>query len=840
LAVSVRAGNPVRSREGIVLLARRPLAFLAIAVVLTAVLSLGVVGVRALGIPGLRTDAGVDLLADPNSPGFADQLLYADTFGADPVVVMVEAPKGVDLMTGDHFIGLAALEGKLADVKNHPGVKVVYGPGTVVNTLALEVTKRGLEICATTAKAAEDAAVQKAAASGASAAAQQAAGQAAFDAAAKDCANQLAAQYPSLGVPALNNPGFIKQVLLEPDGTKTRPYWAWAMPDPQHALITVRMDRSATLGDVRTVLATVDAARHKPPAAKAAPQPAASPGAASGSGSGGTALTPTGDLSDLRITATGAPVLATSLADDVQWWLVALLPLTLVAMLLVTLFVLRVPLRLLAVPLAALAAYWTAGAAGLARLPITPATMAVLPVVLGLATDYTLQCVNRLADEESGGPSGRVARAAASIMPPTAIAAVATVAGVLAFAFSSLPLLRQFALFLALGVVMAYLAAFLVGVPLFSLVLSSDLRRFVARPRPKPSWPLLDRLGRTPLAAVVPLAVVGLLGWAALPRLAIETDPARLMPAGDPALAAADHVRRSVGLAGEVDLILTGPQVASPAAIQWLADATDQVVRADNGEVTAETSLPSFLSAFNQGKLPDATLTTTILQRMPPYFTGAVLNTDHGISRSVFALTGLTSVAEDGRIVDSMTRVSPPPAGYRAFPAGLSVVAADALTGLQQDLLKLNLLALAFVLAVLLVAFRRLRPALVAVLPTAVAAGWATGLLFLFHVSSSPITVLLAGVVVAFATEFSVLWLTRYSNARRDGADASTASSEASLRVGPAIVASGLALVIGFAVLAVSPVPMVRDFGLWSAADLALATGAVLVLLPPVTRRVLA
>jgi uncharacterized protein len=121
-----------------------------------------------------------------------------------------------------------------------------------------------------------------------------------------------------------------------------------------------------------------------------------------------------------------------------------------------------------------------------------------------------------------------------------------------------------------------------------------------------------------------------------------------------------------------------------------------------------------------------------------------------------------------------------------------------------------------------------------------VAAGWATGLLVLLHVDSSPITVLLAGVVVAFATEFSVLWLTRYSVARKSGAAASEASSEASLRVGPAIVASGLALVLGFAVLAVSPVPMVRDFGLWSAADLALATLAVLVLLPPVARRVVA
>jgi len=57
--------------------------------------------------------------------------------------------------------------------------------------------------------------------------------------------------------------------------------------------------------------------------------------------------------------------------------------------------------------------------------------------------------------------------------------------------------------------------------------------------------------------------------------------------------------------------------------------------------------------------------------------------------------------------------------------------------------------------------------------------------------------------------------------------------------VGPAIVASALALVVGFGVLAISPVPMVRDFGLWSGADLLLATLAVLVLLPPMARRVI-
>src|SRR5207302_868643 len=202
--------------------------------------------------------------------------------------------------------------------------------------------------------------------------------------------------------------------------------------------------------------------------------------------------------------------------------------------------------------------------------------------------DYTLQALNRLADEE-GGPVGRVTRTAAAILPPTAIAALATIVGVLAFALSPIPLVRQFALFLAIGVVMAYLAGVLVGIPLFALV-------------------------------------------------------------------------------------LLGPAVASPEAIAWLDNATGQAVKADGSAIKPETSLASFLKAFNQGNLPDRNLTEQILQRLPPYFTGAVLDTKTGASRSVFALTRFTSVQEDGRLVAGLRGVDKPPPGYRAYPAGLSVV----------------------------------------------------------------------------------------------------------------------------------------------------------------------
>jgi predicted RND superfamily exporter protein len=123
------------------------------------------------------------------------------------------------------------------------------------------------------------------------------------------------------------------------------------------------------------------------------------------------------------------------------------------------------------------------------------------------------------------------------------------------------------------------------------------------------------------------------------------------------------------------------------------------------------------------------------------------------------------------------------------------VVADQALIQLQADQLKLTVLAIILILVVLLVGYRRPLPAILAVLPTVVAAGAATALLFLsgtaFDHRSSPITILLGGVVVAFATEFGVLWLGRYRSERSLGVAPVAAAETASSRVRPAILALG-------------------------------------------------
>jgi hypothetical protein len=782
---------------------RRPAILLGLALLLSIA--------SVVGVLRLRPDARVDLLVDQHSAAYKDQALFADTFGADPVVVMAQAGPGGSLITPDHMVGLSHLEGKLHLA---PGVKKVYGPGTLINTLAISTTTVMLNACGQEGKAAENAARQQAIAARKSQAEQDQAGQNAFQQAVSACAQRYAAAYPALGVPAINNPGFIAGVLMEPDGQHIRPFWNWALPDSGHAVITVRLNRNASLDQVRNIVAIVNGA------------------------AGASDLK---ELHDLRFVATGSPVLTLSVADSVFNSLKFLLPLALLAVLLVALLALGRG-TLLSVAVAGLAALWAAGLAGWLGVPVTPATLVVLPVVLGLATDYLIQSVNRMMEPDGNGEQ-RLTAVALSVLPSTGLAAAATAAGMLAFAISGIPLVRQFGLFMAIGVVMAYLANYLLGLPILGLLLRRAPALFAPTKVRTLAGRRLLRLGSLPLGAALAIAIIGLAGWAALPGVKMETDPSRLVASGDPALQQAEQVRQAVGIAGEIDLVMQGQDPASTEAVKWFDATSRQAVNSSGGELKTLESLPGFLAGFNQGSLPDATRTSLILSRIPGYFSGAVYDPKSGLALSILGLTQVTSVERDHALVSELSRTSAnPPVGYRAFPAGLAVLADQALSELQRQQLLLTGLAVVLIFLVLIVAYRRLMPALLAILPTLVAAGAATALLFLvstvLNQRSSPITVLLGGVVVAFATEFGVLWLGRYRIERRAGVDPEMASRAASLGISPAIAASALALIAGFAVLAVSPVPAVRDFGVWSAFDLLLATAAVLALLPPLARRV--
>jgi predicted RND superfamily exporter protein len=146
---------------------------------------------------------------------------------------------------------------------------------------------------------------------------------------------------------------------------------------------------------------------------------------------------------------------------------------------------------------------------------------------------------------------------------------------------------------------------------------------------------------------------------------------------------------------------------------------------------------------------------------------------------------------------------------------------------------------MAGVFLVLLAVRRSRRAAAVPLIPIALASGWSGAILFFLgllpgplEVDLNPMSVTLGALVIAISTEFSVLLSSRYSQEREAGAGPARAVELAYASTGAAVLASGTTAIAGFAVLVVSNIRMLRDFGIVTVVDLTAALLGVMLVLP--------
>src|SRR6185437_3656655 len=100
----------------------------------------------------------------------------------------------------------------------------------------------------------------------------------------------------------------------------------------------------------------------------------------------------------------------------------------------------------------------TFGAISLLGGSLTMASIAVLPILIGLAVDYAVQFQARAQEAE-----GDVPRATIGAAPTIATAALATAAGFLALLLSPVPMVRGFGELLILGIAIALACALSAG-----------------------------------------------------------------------------------------------------------------------------------------------------------------------------------------------------------------------------------------------------------------------------------------------------------------------------------------------------------------------------------------
>src|SRR6185312_5328810 len=469
----------------------------------------------------------------------------------------------------------------------------------------------------------------------------------------------LALSYGLTSQPSLQNKEFISDVVSDsskPAGTPKQRF-AYLFPSRNSALISVRLRPGLSQQTRDRTIAAIRSAVTMPQWKLTTP------------GAG--------------YSVTGEPVIVTDLAKSISN-AIALLLIAVVIVMAGTLgLVFTGRPRLLPLALALLAAALTFGALSLAGASLTVAAIAVLPVLIGLAVDYAIQFQSRVGEtlaegtsppgaerERDGtsppGPSREraIARAAGAGGPTIATAAAASAAAMLVLLLSPVPMVKGFGALLVVGVALALLCALTAGAAALALprragassrgrpapaalrALSSawrgagELVRDNAITRAVPAFALGPVLRRPERVLLLGLALAAL-GWGLDTQTKVETDITKLVPQNLSSLRALNTLERETGVGGEVAVLVSGRNLASPATIEWMSAYQRRVLAkfgysdtrgCGRARLCPAFSLPDLFgtpsAAGQQAPKLSSSAVNGLLAAIPPYFSQDVITPD--------------------------------------------------------------------------------------------------------------------------------------------------------------------------------------------------------------------
>jgi uncharacterized protein len=801
---------------------------------LVAIIGLLFTVFMALGTTQLKFQTSQSSYLNRSDQVYKDDAHYEDLFGGQAMVVMISMEQGKtidEFFTAHNLDQLDKLVAELhTNAKTHQIFNVI-DPASVLNfsaDLTSEDVVGGKVVAAKdiTSSVAGKALVR------ASGVDQPASSKAARQ---KDAVTTLTRASAVKGPKTLLNPEFVKFLLYNNEPTPTiRLALRTFIPDTTHAEIIVRLDGNQPLDDQSASAQYVQTT------------------AAKYQFDGATTLT------------TGAPSLLQNINDYLKGGMFLLGGIAAVVMVLILLVLFDVRWRLLPLAVIAVGLVWAFGLAGYLHIPLTLATIAGLPVMLGVGIDYAIQMHARVEEEVILNRAEHPIQETARNLCPALL--VVTFDAVFAFAalwFAKVPMIRQFGALLAVGIVMICLCSILF--PLAALGIReyrSPTKRTVSK-RSEALGQVVVKLGGLPRGAAIPLIIVSLViffgGILVEGKLTLQTDPVQWVNPHSQVIHDIHALEKGTGSANEFGVFIQAPDVFSDEVVATVDEFTYHALQANATKLATATSIVATMSDLIND-VPQASHVVPTGEEVldaytiaPPDLQISSATADQHAMNVVFR-TGTperVSLPLDKQkgIVETMRAQLKPtgttttvgsvsvhgllPEGISATPSGLAVVGVGLLVNLESNRVLLTYLAIIFVGLFLAVRLRSLVRSLLSLVPVLIAVGAASLVAYVLHLKLSPLTAVGGPLVVAVCTEFTSLILLRFVEERGKGFAPKEAVDHTAARTGRAFIVSGLTAISGVAVIATSSMPLLRDFGLVVGMNVTVALLSALVFLPP-------
>ena len=539
---------------------------------------------------------------------------------------------------------------------------------------------------------------------------------------------------------------------------------------------------------------------------------------------------------------TGVPALLRTINDYLKGGMLTLGGIAALVMAVILLLLFNVRWRLLPLVVVAVGLVWAFGLAGYAGIPLTLGSIAGLPVLLGVGVDYAIQMHSRIEEEVLLDRAEHPIQAAARGLGPALL--VVTFDAVFAFAalmLARVPMVRQFGWLLVVGIVAVCVGSIIL--PLAVLGIREYRSPTVGKDF---STGRLARLtvwlGSLPPRAALPLAVAAVLvfagGLAVEGHVTLQTDPLQWVDPASHTVKDVHALRAGIGTDNEVAAAVHTDHPWSNATVAYVTRLSNNLHARFRGDLFAGTGIVNVASEFTDvpGANPVPPLGSQVhaLYDLAPPDMRRTMVADGGADLGIVFESKTATLGQLEPVVVHLQRGVRPPVGMTVAPGGIAVVGVGLLDNLATSRTLLTYLSIGFVGLWLVVRLRSLLRSLLSLVPVLVAVGAVSLVAWGLQLKLSPMTAVSGPLVVAVCTEFTSLILLRFVEERGRHLEPTDAMAATAARTGRAFIVSGLTAVAGIAVIASSPWPLLRGFGVIVGLNVAVALVCALVVLPPV------
>ena len=578
-----------------------------------------------------------------------------------------------------------------------------------------------------------------------------------------------------------------------------------------------------------------------------------------------------------------------STLDNLVWLLI----LSILVVVLVLALAFR-SIMMVAAPLLGLTAalVWTYGIRALAGSDFSILEVAVAPVVLGLGIDYSihLQRAYEKARENSDSPAEAWVRSFSILRLALTLSVVTTAFAFLANFLSPLPPLKSFGLTLALGVVSAFVAS-TVTVGALHVLVEKTTGNVARRSLEFPGFTNMATEFQRRHTAIILLAVAGLTLSSVLVSVGQLDTKFELTDFLGEEMEVIE-VRNSMYDSYEVEALKSVDILIEPSsgmdALTGERDLLKELERLDNrlawttNVVTPEgtdTARPSydgiypilrdaiendqtFGEMYNLGVFDGAVgVTGEFSEGDLALAIGSLLENDT-VGEPIRGQTwgertsSYVALTEDGNALRFLRMRIDVTAGNSEESSGLAnqfkefeqdledatgarvhlsgdlILVHNVLSGLVISQVESTAFSLAVSLIVLVSLTRRFGPSLVVILPVGLAGTWVVGAMAVLDINWNVLTVMITALTIGLGIDYSIHVWRKFESNRDQGMGTWASMRDMYSTTGAALIMSAGTTICGFMVLLLSPVPVIKDFGLVSSISVAFSLILALLVLP--------